>query len=309
MTTPAVHAARLPLSVLIIARDEELNLADCLHSVCGWAGQVAVVVDPRTTDRTREIARAAGCDVVERAFDGFARQREWAIRSGVLRHDWIFILDADERVAPRLRREIAGVLADPRPLAAYAVRFRFVFYGRWIKHGWYGTWIIRMFHRDRARYELRDVHEHIAVDGATGYLTGDLIHNDFKDMDAWIAKHNRYATLEAREILRASGHGQMAGRFFGTRVERRRFVKERIWNRIPFRPVWLFVYLYIAKLGFLNGSLGFRFCAMHAVFDALTTAKVWESRWLARYPAGNYYRELLEKELAERPDESSLYPG
>lgn len=298
---------KLPLTVLVIARDEEVNLPDCLHSVDGWADQVLVVVDPQTKDRTREIAAAAGCDVVEHVFEGYAHQREWALRAGLVRHPWVLILDADERVAPDLRREIAAVLSDPAAKAAYAVRFRFIFYGRWIRHCWYGTWIIRLFRRDEARYELRGVHEHVVVRGGTGYLRGDLIHNDFKDMDAWIAKHNRYATLEAEELLRRDDVDRLEGRLFGTRVERRRWIKDRIWNRLPMRPAWVFFYLYVVRLGFLDGRLGFRFCVMHAVFDAFVTAKVWETRWVERHPAGNYYREMVGRDLAEHPQDAVFY--
>jgi glycosyltransferase involved in cell wall biosynthesis len=307
LTKSRIDEERLPLSVLVIARDEELNLFDCLHSVRGWADQVLVVVDPLTTDRTREIATAAGCDVVDHPFEGYAHQRDWALHQGNLRNTWILILDADERVAPELRRAIASVLADPEPKSAYAVRFRFIFYGRWIKHCWYGTWIIRLIRRDTARYEMRGVHEHLIVDGETGYLDGDLIHNDFKDMDAWIEKHNRYATLEATEMIRDERGDRLRGRLFGSRVERRRWIKDRLWNRLPLRPLWVFVYLYFVRLGLLDGALGFRFCVMHAIFDAFTTSKVWEARRIARHPAGNYYRELLGRELAAHPDEHAFY--
>ena len=151
------------------------------------------------------------------------------------------------------------------------------------------------------------MHEHLIVDGEVGYLQGDIIHNDFKDMNAWIEKHNRYATLEAAEMIREASSDRLAGRFFGTRVERRRFIKDRLWNRLPFRPLWTFFYRYVVKLGFLDGALGFRFCMMHAIFDAFIVSKVWESRWTARHPAGNYYRELLGAELAVHPDERAFY--
>lgn len=307
MTTSGGRAAKLPLSVLIIARDEEVNLPDCLHSVRGWVDQVVVVVDPRTTDRTREIARAAGCDVVEKAFVSFSEQRNWSLDHAGLRHPWIFVFDADERVSPELRRDITRVVADSGSASAYAARKRFVFYGRWIRHCWYGPWTVSLFRSGKARWERREVHEHLVVEGEVGYLPGDLVHNDFKDMDAWIGKHNHYATLEAREILRGEGQGQLGGRLLGTKVERRRFIKQRIWNRMPFRPIWLFAYLYVVRLGVLDGRLGFRFCVMHAIFDAFTTAKVWESRWLARHPPRNYYRDLLAQDLEARPDDRTFY--
>jgi glycosyltransferase involved in cell wall biosynthesis len=268
-----------------------------------------VVVDTRSTDRTRELAAAAGCVVLDHPFDGYPQQRDWGLRHASVRNAWILMIDADERVAPELRRSIADVLADPSPMSAYAVRFRFIFYGRWMKHSWYGTWIIRLMRRDRARYEMRGVHEHLVVDGPTGYLQGDLVHNDFRDMNAWIDKHNRYATLEAAEMMRDGRGERLQGRLFGSRVERRRWLKDRVWNRLPLRPFWVFLFLYVIRRGFLDGALGLRFCVMHAMFDGFTTAKVWESRWNARHPARNYYRELLGRELVAHPQERVYYPG
>jgi glycosyltransferase involved in cell wall biosynthesis len=308
MTSPTVAPLKkLPLSVFMLARNEEINLPDCLHSICAWADQVVVVLDPRTNDRTREVALAAGCEVVENLFVNYSQQRNWALDNAGFRNDWIFVLDADERVSPELRRDIMRVLSDPGAKTAYAARKRFIFYGKWVKHCWYGPWTVSLFRFRKARWELREVHEHLIVDGDVGYLPGDLIHNDFKDMDAWIEKHNRYATLEAAEVVRDGRDDRLAGRLFGTRVETRRFIKERFWNHLPLRPFWMFIYLYVVRLGFLDGALGFRFCMMHAIFDAFITAKIWESRWTARHPAGNYYRDLLGRDLAAHPHERVFY--
>jgi glycosyltransferase involved in cell wall biosynthesis len=298
---------KVPVSILILARDEEANLPDCLHSVCGWAQEVFVVLDPRTTDRSREVAEARGAKVVEHLFEGYAAQKNWAIENLPWTSGWILIVDADERVSPELRQEIEVVVQDAAPKSAYAVRFRMVFYGRWMKHCWYGTWIIRLLRRGKARYEMRGVHEHVLVDGPIGYLHGDLIHNDFKDLDAWIAKHNRYATLEAEEAVMGSDGGHLEGRLFGTRLERRRFLKERVWKRLPFRPLWLFIYLYFFKLGFLDGRLGLRFCLWHAIFEAFVTGKVWEKRLLAKGPIPNYYMKEVEAYLAKHPAARESY--
>ena len=127
------------VSILILARDEEVNLPDCLHSIAGWAGQIVVVLDPRTTDRSAEIARQYGAEVVAHPFDDYSRQRNWALENVQWKHPWMFILDADERVSPDLRRGIQAVLRDPQAKDAYAVRFRMIFYGKWIRRCWYGT--------------------------------------------------------------------------------------------------------------------------------------------------------------------------
>ncbi len=297
---------KLPLSVLILARDEEVNLPDCLHSVSGWAGQVVVVLDPRTRDCTAEIAEQFGAEVVEHPFAGFPHQRNWALENVAWRHPWILILDADERVSPQLRRDVQSVLDDRAPKDAYAVRFRFIFYGKWLRRCWYGTWIVRLLRLGKARFEIRDVHEHMIVDGETGYLQGDLIHSDFKDMHSWIEKHNAYATVEAWEAHHRDG-SHLRGHLRGTRVERRRFLKERVWTHLPFRPFWLFLYLYVFRLGFLEGGLGLRFCLMHAVFQEFIEAKAWEAERLSGGAIPNYYRQLIQSDLREHPEESELY--
>lgn len=299
---------KLPVGVLVLARDEELNLPDCLHSVRGWAEQTVVVVDPRTTDRTREVASAWRTEVVEREFDTFAGQKNWAIENVPWRTPWILVIDADERVPPDFLREIRTIVSATDPLEAYCLRRKFIFYGRWMRHCWYSAWDVRLFQRGRARYESRAVHEHMIVDGRIGYISAGLVHNDFRDLDAWIAKHNRYATLEAAEIVGAGEGANLQGRLLGNRLERRRFLKTRVWNRLPFRPLWMFLYLYVLKRGFLDGRLGLRFCLWHAVFDAFVTEKAWERRFLAATPPGNYYRKFLEAHPAEYAEERGSYP-
>jgi hypothetical protein len=304
---PALASERLPIGILVIARDEEANLPDCMHSVVGWAEQVVVVLDPRTQDRSREIAAGAGAEVVEHPFDTHARQRNWALDHHAWRTPWILVVDADERVSPELVDELRAIVASSQSFAVYAVRKRFIFYGKWIRHCWYSAWDLRLFRLGSARYEERAVHEHVIADGPVGYLRADLIHNDFKDMHSWIQKHNQYATFEAAELNRGAGENRVRGRLFGTWTERRRFIKEEVWNRLPFRPLFWFLYLYVWKLGFLDGRLGLRFCLMHAIFDAFVTAKAWEQRFLAATPPPNYYRRVLGEFLDRHPAASARY--
>jgi hypothetical protein len=147
------------------------------------------------------------------------------------------------------------------------------------------------------------------VDGPVGYLTADLIHNDFKDMDSWIAKHNHYATFEASESQVEERRDRLRGRLFGSPIERRRYMKIQVWNRVPFRPLFFFLYLYFWKLGILDGRLGLRFCLMHSVFDAFVTAKSWERRYLQSSPPPNYYRRELAAFLAANPEVAARYPA
>ena len=124
--------------------------------------------------------------------------------------------------------------------------------------------------------------EHVILDGKGGYLKFDLLHESKSDLDAWIAKHNRYATENAREyyrILREGISGEMKGRLFGNQAERKRFLKERIWVRLPGRGLLWFLYLYLFRLGFLDGLHGLRFCVMQGVFQHFVSMKLWELRY------------------------------
>jgi glycosyltransferase involved in cell wall biosynthesis len=269
-----------PISVLVPAFNEELNLPDCLASVAGWAEEV-FVVDSFSVDRTREVARHYGVNLVQHAFEGFAQQKNWALGNLPLRTEWTLILDADERVSPELAAEISGVVAaDGNGYDGFYLNRRLIFYGKWIRHcGWYPSWNLRLFRHARGRYEQREVHEHLVLDGKAGYCQHDLIHEDLRDMSFWIAKHNRYSSQEAHELVRMLRGAERTGlqaSFFKGSLERKRFIKERIWPHLRGRSFLLFFYLYFFRLGFLDGGLGFLFCLMHAIFEQFTTVKLWE---------------------------------
>ena len=162
--------AKIPVSVLISTRNEERLLPACLASVA-WADEI-VVFDSHSTDRTLEIARAAGAQVVQREFDSFARHKNWALANIPFRHRWVLLLDADERVTPELAADIGTAVArsatsvDGGPVGYYVAR-KLVFCGKWIRHG--GVWPdynLRLLQRGRGRYEDRRVPQHAILDGA-----------------------------------------------------------------------------------------------------------------------------------------------
>jgi len=160
------------------------------------------VVDSYSADRTVEIAREAGANVVQHVFEGYARQKNWALENVPFRSDWVLILDADERVPAELAPEISGIVAaDGNGYEGFYLNRKLIFYGKWIRHcGWYPSWNLRLFRRGHGRYEQREVHEHLLLDGKAGYCQHELIHEDLRDMSFWIAKHNRYSSQEAREL-------------------------------------------------------------------------------------------------------------
>jgi glycosyltransferase involved in cell wall biosynthesis len=269
------------VSVLIPTFNEEINVGQCLSSVMGWADQV-FVVDSFSTDRTVEIAREMGATVVQHAFEGYAAQKNWAMDTIPFRNAWLLILDADEYIVPESRDEIAALVeASGNGYDGFYINRRFIFYGKWIKHcGWYPSWHLRLFRHRLGRYEDRPVDEHVCLNGKSGRLKHDLVHRDLRDMTWWIAKHNRYATLNAiayRQVEEnVGGKLRLRPRLFGSQPERRRFIKERIWRRLPASGLLFFLYLYVFRLGFLDGKKGLVFCVMHGIFEHMKTVKRWE---------------------------------
>jgi glycosyltransferase involved in cell wall biosynthesis len=252
----------VPVSCLILTRNEEMNIAGCLESV-GWAGEV-FVVDSLSTDGTAEIAESLGAKVYPHRFEGYTSQRNWALENLPFSHDWVLMLDADELIPQALAAEISRLVADNHQgPAGYYIKRRFFFLGRWLKHGGlYPTWILRLFRRQCARVEDRPLNEHVIVEGRAGYLTQPFDHKDNRPLSDWIAKHDRYADLEAEEYLRekfgAGYQDSIPARVRGTQAERKRWIKLRVWNRLPLlvRPCLFFFRNYILKGGFLDGREG-----------------------------------------------------
>lgn len=269
-------AGSVPVTVIVLARDESANIDRCLGSL-GWARQV-VVVDSGSTDDTPRRAAAAGAEVVEEAWRGYGAQREFALRLPVLGHDWVYFVDADEWVSPELAGEVAGVLRDP-DRDAYAQRFRLVFQGRWIRHcGWYGgAWIVRLMRRPAARYGSDVFGERVQVDGRVGRLRNDLVDEDRKGLARWLRKHVGYAELEAArrgasKPLRARWRAFRSGRATDARPLARAIAKDLVFPAVPARPLALFCYMYLLRFGFLDGPAGLRFCLYHAWFQLTVDA-------------------------------------
>ena len=284
---------KVPLSVLIPTLNEEVNLPACLESVA-FADEV-FVVDSVSTDRTCQIARQAGAQVVQHPFENYSRQKNWALDTLPFRNAWLLILDADERVTPELRTEIEALLVGPSgpdaPVGYYLNR-RFIFLGHWIRHaGWYPSWNLRLFRHRLGRYDDREVHEHLVLHGRAGYLHRDLLHDDQRGLEAFVARHNRYSSLEAAARLKAeqgaADRAVLPTRFWGSPVERKRFLRERIWPRVPLKPLALFVYMYALRQGFRDGSPGLVLCLFHAYQEWMVGLKLGELRRVQTGPRSN----------------------
>lgn len=297
MTTAASHTSpstspgpaatprpRANIEVMILSYNEEANLPHALKSVVDWADAV-YVVDSQSKDRTREIAESMGAKVVVQPWLGYARQKNWALANLPFQADWVFILDADESITPELRDELLAIAAQPAEHIAQAgfyVNRLTYFMGKPIRRcGYFPSYNLRFFKRGRARYEEREVHEHMVVDGSTAQLRHIMHHEDRRGLEHFIAKHNRYSTLEARELTRAraKGGGQQP-----RRLERgiaiRRWLKHNVLPKLPLSGVSRFIYMYFLRLGFLDGVAGFRFCLLLATYDMFISLKLAEIKAL-----------------------------
>jgi len=245
-------SAKLPLSLVVITRDAAVDIADCVASA-SFATEV-IVVDSGSRDDTVEIAARLGARVIDREWMGFGPQKQFAAAQAT--NDWVLCVDADERVSQALAASIAALFAEGSPRAcAYAVARRNRFLGRWLAHGeGYPDWTVRLFDRRRARWSDDAVHERVIVYGAAGRLRGDLMHASAESLDAYIAKQNRYTSLQAA-ALHASG--SRAGAM-----------------HLALSPLARFIRFYVLKLGFLDGAAGFAHIAIGAFASFLKYAKL-----------------------------------
>lgn len=284
--------ASVPVSVIILTRDEEPNIRRCLASVA-WADQV-IVLDSGSTDRTAPIARSLGAQVVEQRWLGFSGQREFALHLRELRHDWVYFVDADEWVSPELASEIGSRLQDPR-CAAFSHRLRLVFLGTWIRHcGWYsGSWVVRLVDRRHASYGDRLVGERARVDGPVRRLRHDIVDEDWKGLATWLHKHVRYAELTAAQRSQQRPWRERA-RSLRSKTDTRRLahalLTDVIFPAVPAKSLAVFIYMYILRAGWLDGKAGLRFCAYHAWFQMTVGALAPDRGGRARHghstPAG-----------------------
>jgi glycosyltransferase involved in cell wall biosynthesis len=260
--------------------NEEANLPRCLESL-RWCDDI-VVLDSGSSDRTVEIAREYGARVVTRPFDNWASHQNWALESIEYRHPWLYYSDADEVMPPELRDELSQVATpSSQPHAAYRVRYKNYFLGRWIRHcGIYPTWVLRFYKPEKVRYE-RLVNPTAKVDGSIGLLQEHFLHYSFnKGLQAWFDKHNKYSTAEAIETIRDLREGTIdwAGLVDFANPARRRLAIKHLSFRLPFRPLLRFLYMYVLKLGFLDGPAGFHYCMMLSIYEYMIVLKVRELR-------------------------------
>lgn len=270
--------SKAPVSVMIFTLNEEIHLPSCLDAL-DWADDV-IVVDSFSKDRTVEICRERGVCFFQNRFEGFGSQRNWALDNTQPHHDWILILDADERVTPELAVELKGIAeSDPAGVGAWRVRRRFYMWGRWLRHSsLYPTWVVRFIHRERVRYINRGHAETQEVKGEIRDLAHDLIDENLKGINEWFERQNRYSRKDAEfELERESDGLLLAELISGDPLKRRAALKRLAW-RVPARGLIYFLYSYIWRRGFLDGRDGFVFCRMRAMYQTEVAIKKYNLR-------------------------------
>lgn len=274
------------ISVLIPIKNEAGNLPRCLASVA-WADEIWVV-DSHSTDGSIAMAEGAGAKVVQFDFNGiWPKKKNWALENLPFKHEWVFILDADEVLPAETEEEFRSIASDPtHPVDGYWINRRFMFMGKWLKHAYYPNWNLRLLRHRLGRYEKltevatasgdNEVHEHIVVQGRTARLKCEMDHYAFPDVATFVEKHNRYSNWEARVALDRFLNRSSAG-LQAKEVGWRRRLKT--WShRLPGRPGLRFCYVYFWQLGLLDGREGYYFARLHAMYELLCVAKQYELR-------------------------------
>lgn len=246
--------AKVPISVVIIAKNEEKNLPDCLESVA-WTREI-LVVDDDSSDRTAEIAKSFGAKVITRKMDVEGKHRNFAYSQANC--EWVLSLDADERVSPELAREIEHVIQEnDSSYAGYSIPVKTFIGKRWIRYsGYYPARKLRLHRKGTFRYEETNVHPRAYFDGRERPLSGDIIHYGYRDFTHFVSKLNNQTTLEAQKWLEDK---RSIGAF-----------------KVFYKTFDRFFRHYFLKEGYRDGFLGFMMCVCHALYQLFTYAKYLE---------------------------------
>lgn len=243
----------MKISVAIITKNEEANIARCLKSV-SWAYE-RIVLDTHSTDRTTAIAEENGATVHTAEWEGFGRAKQRAVE--LASGDWILSLDADEVVTEPLANEIQKVVASSSDINGYFVKRRNLFLKKWISHcGWYPDYTLRLFKRGYGKFDNAIVHEELQIAGKTAYLNGELRHYSYPTLAQYLEKSNRYTSLGAQKAFDA---GIRASAF-----------------DLTIRPCLSFFSHYIVKQGFRDGLEGLLISTLSAVAVQIKYAKLRE---------------------------------
>jgi len=251
-----------------------------------WSDDV-VVYDSFSDDRTVEMAERLGARVIQRRFDNWSAHQNWAVQHIEFKHPWVYYTDADETCDEQLRSELENIEQLAGAFSAFQVRRKDFFMGRWLKRSQlYPTWITRVFRPEKIRYE-RLVNPVAVVDGPVGQLKGHIIHYPFSHgVGHWFDRHNKYSEMEAEDLINEVRETMHCSDLFSRDSTVRRRALKTLAYRMPGRPILMFVYLYVARMGFLDGIPGLRYSIMRAMYEYMIDLKVIEHRYRGQLGEG-----------------------
>ena len=298
----ALPAGKLSITAIILTFNEEIHIARCLTRIMPMVERV-IVVDSFSTDRTVEIAKSHGAEVLQHAWKNYSDQFQWALDAAKPITDWVLRLDADEYledgVQLELRQRLAGL---PSEVTGLQFKLKVIFWGRWIRHGrYYSTILLRLWRNGIGQIEQRWMDEHIVL--AHGRVervaAGDLVDHNLKDITWWTDKHNRYATRHMIDYInreyRLFAEDERI-RKTEAAARTKRFLKNSVYGRAPIymRAVLFYLYRYIIRLGFLDGREGFVFHFLHGFWMmVLVDAKIDEARSFIRQHGPDAFKQHL----------------
>jgi len=243
---------KIPISVVIITYNEELNVDNALASVSDFDD--IVVVDSFSSDKTVDIARKYTERIYQHEWQGFARQKQTAV--DYARNEWVLVLDADERVSPALKKEIQTAITAAGYDGFLIPRKNF-FLGKWIRYGgWWPDAVLRLFRRRSGAFDMREVHEKVVVRGAVRSLAEPLEHYSYRSLSGYIKKMESYATLSAHEYRKRNNNTGVTA--------------------LIINPASTFIKMYLLRRGFLDGVHGFLLAVLYSFHTFLKYAKLWE---------------------------------
>lgn len=265
------------ISIFILTHNEEIEIEACIESAL--LSDDVIVIDSFSSDRTLDLARQYPVRTIQHAFESHGKQRTWMLEHVPVKYDWVYILEADERMTPDLFQECIEVSQGDQYIGYYVAE-QVVFMNHWIRYSTqYPRYQLRLFEHGRVWFTDYGHTEREVCDGETGFLQHTYPHHTCgKGFSRWLEKHNRYSSDEAVETLHQLNQGQInwPALIWGrSEVERRRALKN-LSLRLPFRPFIRFLYMYIGLRGFLDGRAGFTWCILQSFYEYLILLKVWE---------------------------------
>jgi glycosyltransferase involved in cell wall biosynthesis len=266
------------VSVLILTKNEQQDLPGCLASV-SWCDDIHVF-DSYSEDNTLEIAKNAGAKITQRKFDNYASQRNASLTEIHYKYEWIFILDADERIPENLKVEIVSKIQSvPKDINGFRIRRRDFLGTTWLKNAQISPFFIRLVRKNKALYH-REINEVIEIEGKVDQLDGFFDHYPFsKGYQHWLEKHNSYSTMEAKRWIeehQTNMQFSIKKALFSKDFSEKRYHQKGLFYKLPFRPVIKWFYMVIVRRSFLDGTAGITYATLQSIYEYFIVLKTKE---------------------------------